>query len=115
MLYILQNKLGDFEEEIIFNAYHQEPLLSETAIYVLLHLHPHRIKSLMHQDDMHEHLTGLIKSTKSMAIDELFIFRFIELKAYSDFAELSEQVALQLARHARKVELKKEPPSISRC
>lgn len=107
MLYILQNKLGDFEEEIIFNAYHQEPLLSETAIYVLLHLHPHRIKSLMHQDDMHEHLTGLIKSTKSMAIDELFIFRFIELKAYSDFAELSEQVALQLARHARKVELKK--------
>jgi hypothetical protein len=105
IMHVLKNGLTAYKDELVFNIYHADSLLSETAIYTLLKLHPEAIAELQTDERFDKNLEKLIQQTKEIKDEDLFFYRFTELKKFKAFNNLSERVQLSLAHGSRKIKL----------
>ncbi len=108
MLVILEQNLQGFESELVFNATHPEQLLSETALFVLKNVYPDKFKEI--EDSLLKNEKTLIHSPSIVDSDPnlLLCTRYSELMDFKPFEQLSEFVALKLAKIARKLEIKQD-------
>jgi AAA family ATP:ADP antiporter len=107
MMHIYQNLLTDYQQELVFNAYHKEPLLSETAVFILNKMHPDALQDILNNEKYDTKLLKRIHDVENQEEKNLFYNRFVALKEYELFNSISEYVALQLAHSARKVSFEK--------
>lgn len=107
MLVIYELKLKGFESELIFNASHPEQMLSETALFVLKSVYPKKFdeaeKTLLLDGNTTTQLPSIVEFDPNL----LLFTRYVELMNYQSFRELSEFVALKLAKIARKLKIEK--------
>jgi hypothetical protein len=106
--YILKNNLKDYADELVFNAYHAEPIISQTAIFVLARIHPDILQQLSQEEKSNKEFSERLNNISELNEAELFFHKYVKLKAYPVFKELSEYVSLQLAHGAELIQVKKD-------
>ena len=108
--YILKNKITEFEEELIFNAYHSELLISETAINALQRLHPQSLEGVTTSSERKTILLNVIEAHEKKDPNLLFSQRFTALKQFDISGRITEYVILQLASNAELIHFSESAP-----
>lgn len=103
MLHIYQQDLVEYQDELVFNSYHSEPLLSETALFILYHKFKNVFEGLKNEDGMSKARRLEIEQVELLDEEELRCFKFSAIRHYDVFSNLSEQILLRLVDSARRI------------
>lgn len=101
LMHIYRNELTGFEDEVLFNTFHKEPLLNETALFILSKHNSEKFNDLKQQSIGDSARMQQVEDVEKMNVEDLIYSKVEGVMACEALADLPESVLVTLASSAK--------------